>query len=61
MWWMRHLESSQNSFGLKFDDEDDELSLQNGGPTESVELYFQPEPLPEIHTTLNLWHAAHRV
>ena len=30
MWWMRHLESSQNSFALKFDDEDDELFLQNG-------------------------------
>ena len=30
MWWMRHLESPQNSFGLKFDDEDDELFLQNG-------------------------------
>ena len=42
-------------------DDDDELFLWYGWPTKGILPYFQPGPLSEILTIVNLRHAASRV
>ena len=43
------------------DDDDEELLLQNDWPTKGVKSYFQPGPLSEILTIVNLWHAVNKI
>ena len=43
------------------DDDDDELFLWYDLPMKDIQLYFQPEPLSEILTIVNLRHAASRI
>ena len=61
MGWMPYLENPQNSFGLKFDDEDDELFLWNGYPTKSVistRNHCQITILDLLHSASRIWTCA---
>ena len=55
----RHPYSNDNDDD--YDDDDDELLLWYRWQTKWVYLYFQPRPLSEICTIVNLWHGTRRI